>query len=111
MQPSGGSYVVIGQNAKKLVTAVSLAARGKGEPPPELTLAWFCGDHHLPDSGGIMDQDYATMSQMRASSNIYRVVKKFYTLTGEDSVKGFSPDERELLAWLDKMELLPGLNG
>ena len=53
--------------------AAVLAARGKGEPPPMLQLAWFCGDSLLPDSGGVMDQDWITMRQMSVLANIYRV--------------------------------------
>lgn len=33
---------------------------------------WLCGEHHLPASGSVQDQDAGLMARMRAVENIYR---------------------------------------
>ncbi len=38
-------------------------------------LAFWCGDDHLPDVGGVFDQDYKTYSQMKIARNIYDAVR------------------------------------
>lgn len=87
-----------------------LAAKGKGSPPPELELAWLCGDYHLPEAGGIFDQDYQLFRTMRILSNVHSAVNHLFSLTGEDVNKYLSIGERLLLGKLDKAGLLGGIS-
>lgn len=82
-QYDGGPHGRAGECAKKLIRAAILAARGKGPPPPLLQLAWFCGDHRLPDVGGVLDQDYSTMLRMGTLRNIYQVRQAAPRYTGK----------------------------
>jgi hypothetical protein len=59
------------------------AARHGAEPPPALVLAFWCGDEHLPDVGGMFDQDYATYSKMITARNIYDAVRTSQRATGK----------------------------
>lgn len=85
------------------------AARDKGEPPPDLELAWLCGDNHLPEPGGVLDQDYKLITTMHTLRNIHRTVQRFYSLKGDDVNKYLTVDDRLLLGRIDKMGMLPGL--
>lgn len=78
----------------------------KATPPPELELAWLCGDYHLPDDGGIMAQDYKQLHRMKALQNIHRTVSKFRSLQGEAVNTGLSVNERLLLGQLQEQGLL-----
>lgn len=75
-------------------------------PPPELELAWLCGDYHLPKSGGVEDQDYIEYTRMKALKNIHRVVSKFRSLHGEAVNTDLTVNERILLGNLQKQGLL-----
>jgi hypothetical protein len=62
-----------------------LASGKKGiETPPPLLLAWWCGANHLPSPGGMLDQDYKTMMQMRALSNVHDAVRTSRAAIGPD---------------------------
>lgn len=89
---------------------MKVAKSGKGEPPPELQLAWFCGDH-LPAAGGVLDQDYGLLRRMRILTNVHSAVSHLFSLTGEDVNKRLSYSERLLLGDLDKAGILGGLSG
>lgn len=78
----------------------------KATPPPELELAWLCGDYHLPDDGGIMAQDYKQLHRMKALRNIHRTVSKFRSLQGESVNTDLSVNERLLLGQLQEQGLL-----
>lgn len=75
-------------------------------PPPELQLAWLCGDNHLPSAGGVNDQDYIEYTRMRALRNIHRVVSKFRSLQGNAVNTDLSVNERLLLEDLRQQGLL-----
>lgn len=48
------------------------AARGKADPPPQLTLLWDCRRwDKLPDLGGVRAQDYQLMHQMKTLDSLY----------------------------------------
>jgi len=51
--------------------------------PPPLQLAMMCGDSHLPDAGGVLDQDYSLFMQMRMLRNIYDTVQAAPRYTGK----------------------------
>jgi hypothetical protein len=78
----------------------------KATPPPELELAWLCGDYHLPDEGGIMAQNYKQLHLMKALRNIHRTVSKFRSLQGEAVNTDLSNNERLLLGQLQEQGLL-----
>lgn len=111
MQHRFRSHESAGRSPKKLLEAAVLAAKGKGNPPPELELAWLCGDYHLPESGGVFDQDYQLFRTMRILNNVHSAVTHLFSLSGEDINKRLSTGERLLLGNLDKMGLLGGLDG
>lgn len=72
------------------------AATREGPPPPELQLAWMCGEHHLPDAGGIFDQDAKTIYSMRSAENIYRVLTRMRGLKGAE-IHRLTDGERVLI--------------
>lgn len=76
-----------------------MAARGKEPPPPLLQLAWFCGDEHLPEVGGVLDQDYATMRQMGVLRNVYRVRQAAPRYTGK-AIHDMPTDMKRMIRWL-----------
>ena len=83
----------------------------KAAPPPELELAWLCGDYHLPDVGGVKDQDYIEYTRMKALARIHRVVSKFRSLQGEAVNTDLTINERLLLGQLKEEGLLKvGIN-
>lgn len=84
------------------------AADRKGAPPPELQLALFCGDYHLPESGGILEQEYRLMRRMIYLGNVYRTVRKFRSLMGDAVNTELNPSERVLLGELQAMGMLTG---
>lgn len=84
-------------------------AKGKDAPtPPPLQLAWYCGQNHLPEMGGILDQDYSTMMQMTALSNIYNAVKGARGATG-DAIHKLPSGTLSILASLREMGIGIGL--
>ena len=74
----------------------------KATPPPELELAWLCGDYHLPGAGGLNDQDYIELTRMKSLRNIHRVVGKLRSLQGESVNTDLTINERLLLGQLQK---------
>ena len=83
-----------------------LAADGNGSPPPPLELALLCGDNFLPDGGGIHDQDYATMLQMRIALNVYQTVRYMRSLTGNQINTHLTSGQRILLGELYHLGIL-----
>lgn len=81
------------------------AVDNDGAPPAPLRLAWLCGDHHLPDAGGALDQDFQTMAQMAAASNVYQTLSRYRGLRGEQ-IHSLSHSERRLLGYLQRQGLL-----
>lgn len=100
-----------GSDTKKLIRAAVLAADRKGSPPPDLQLALFCGDYHLPDKGAIHDQDYGLMRRMIYLSNTYRTVRRMRGLLGDAINTQLSQSERLLLGDLQEMGVLTGALG
>lgn len=84
------------RNRPKLIQAAVDAAIDDGPPPPELQLAWMCGEYHLPEHGGIYDQDAKTFYSMRSAENIYRVLGKMRNLKGAD-IHRLTDGERKLI--------------
>ena len=80
-----------------------LSADNRGKPPPELEMAWLCGDGFLPDGGGINEQDYGLFVRMRYLHNVFRTVQHMRGLTGERINTGLSTAERLLLGELAEM--------
>jgi hypothetical protein len=79
---------------------VECVVNSEATPPPELELAWLCGDYHLPNEGGVKAQDYIEYTRMKALQNIHRVVSKFRSLQGDSVNTALSVNERILLEQL-----------
>jgi hypothetical protein len=80
-------------------------AEGRTPPPAELRLAWMCGDHSLPASGGVLDQEYQVMHRMRSLDNIYNVVHRLRNLKGEE-IHSLTDTERRIIRSLRDMKVL-----
>jgi hypothetical protein len=65
-------------------------------PPMELQLAWMCGDHRLPDGGGVLDQDAGLMRRLTCCRNIYQVLYRMKHLTGKQ-IHTMTDNERKLV--------------
>ena len=76
-------------------------------PPPVLRLAWLCGTYHLPDDGGVYDQDYETYSRMIAANNVYNVMSKLRNSMG-DQIHSLTMEDRKILKRIRDMGLLYG---
>jgi hypothetical protein len=59
-------------------------------------MAWMCGDHYLPDGGGVFDQDYQLITRMRTFSNIYNTLDKMRNLKG-NTIHQLTDGERRLI--------------
>lgn len=106
-QHSRSAYAKFGGSRPKLIeAAVNCVIDDRTTPPPELELAWLCGEHHLPKQGGVMDQDYRQLRVMKSLANIFRVVSKFRSLEGERVNTDLTVNERLLLGNLRDMGLL-----
>lgn len=46
-------------------------------------MAWLCGDNHLPEAGGMLDQDYPLVTRMAACRNIYQTLSRLRDCQGE----------------------------
>jgi hypothetical protein len=68
-------------------------------------LAFWCGDDHLPDTGGVLDQDYRTMKRMRATRNVYDAVRQAKNATGKQ-IHSLSPSTLNIIASLRKQGLM-----
>jgi len=56
----------------KLIKAVVDCIEGKSPPPWELDILWQCEKFHsLPTIGGILDQPYNLMLNIKIASNVY----------------------------------------
>ena len=77
-----------------------MSAKGQGPPPPLLQLAFWCGSQHLPDVGGMLDQDYKTMRHMMAVKNAYETVDYARGLVGKDIHTKLSPGQKKTIGYL-----------
>lgn len=77
--------------------------RDNVQPPSNLRLYFFCGDNHLPRAGGIMDQSYSTLKEMRYLGFVYRTIRKMRSLVGDAINTDLSSEERILLGNLMEM--------
>lgn len=69
-------------------------------PPVELRLAWMCEQWKtLPDSGGLYEQDYQTISRMTGLTNVYNTVVKWRNYTGE-KIHLLTDHDRSVLRWM-----------
>ena len=69
-------------------------------------MAWLCEQwNSQPDAGGMLDQDYALITQMTASSNIYRTLKRYRGLRGKE-IHSLSVSERRLLRSLMDLDMI-----
>lgn len=85
------------------------AAHGlPGAPPPELALLWDCERYNcLPDSGGLLNQDYQTMHRMSAYGNIYKTICKLDNAKGKQ-IHQLTNQERGVIKWIMDKGLLNG---
>lgn len=83
--------------------AVDYANGRDVKPPSSLRLYFFCGEHHLPSAGGIMEQEFALMKEMRYIGFVYRTIRKMRSLVGDAINTDLSMDERMLLGNLVEM--------
>jgi hypothetical protein len=65
-----------------MIEAAVKSARGQGSSPPPLVLAFWCGDNHLPEAGGVLDQNYTTMRRMTTLRNVHNAVRDAPKYTG-----------------------------
>ena len=76
-----------------------VCVEGDGAAPPELRLAWMCGDSKLPEAGGVYDQNFVTLNRMTAAVNIYNIITRMQGLVGEQ-IHSLTRSERKLIRWL-----------
>lgn len=88
-----------GRGAKKLIRAAALAAKDKGDLPPELVMRQRCRAWGLPPRpGGMDDQDYQAIRRMEVLESAYLAVKAWR--------KGkMTPDEQKTFNWLIEQDL------
>lgn len=62
------------------------------EPPPEeLRMAWMCKQWEaLPDTGGVLDQDYVLLTRMSTLHAVYAAVSEYRNAKG-DAIHRLSP--------------------
>ena len=85
-----------GRHPKKLIRAAALAAKDKGEPPPELRHLWACQRWGvLPVAGGMNEQDYAALTRMEDLGRVYRAVAAWKTGKAD-------PSELKVVGWLTR---------
>jgi hypothetical protein len=80
-------------------------ARGQGPPPPMLQLAWWCGTSHLPEPGGLFDQDYRTFYQMMAAKNVHDTVQYSRSLVGKD-IEKLTVGQRQTIRYLKELRIM-----
>lgn len=73
-----------------------------------LELAWMCGQYHLPETGGVLDQDYKTMRLMNAARNAHAVIERARRTTGKD-IHNLPAGDKQTLAALRKMGISIGM--
>lgn len=90
------------------------ARNEKGQaPPPELELAFMCGEHHLPDAGGILDQDYDLITKMRYLKLVYYTVQNAPKYVGKQlhdmpsSMKRMVLNLNQMRLWNPTMQVAP----
>lgn len=69
-------------------------------PPADLRLAWMCERwQSMPETGGVMDQDFQTVHRMGSLSGVYNTVTKWRNYTGE-KIHLLTDHDRKILRWL-----------
>lgn len=69
-------------------------------PPPPLELAWQCQRYHcLPDPGGFLDQDYSTVLQMTAVTNVHDAIMRFRNARGPE-IHNVSDSDRAIFKFV-----------
>ena len=92
---------------KKLIEAARDAVDG-GKPPPELVLAWNCERWNaLPETGGMLDQDWRLIVRMNTTQNVYNTMSHLRNLKG-DQIHSLTSGERKILTYLRDEGLLYG---
>ena len=62
-------------------------------------LAGWCGEHHLPDEGGMLDQDYQMLNRMKTLYQVYRTISAYRSAKGEQ-IHNMPPDIARTMKWL-----------
>lgn len=63
-------------------------------------MAWRCERWHaLPESGGVLDQNWSLMQSMAILSNVYNAVERLRSLNGAE-IHSLGSTERRILQWL-----------
>jgi hypothetical protein len=70
-----------------------------------LRLAWMCGTSHLPEPGGVIDQDYMTMRLMGTARNVHDVVSRTKRLVG-DEIHNMPVGDRQTIAYLRRIKVM-----
>ena len=79
---------------------------GDAKPPKELRLSWLVTKYGtLPESGGLLDQEYALIHRMDVASNIHSTLQRLSSLTGH-SIHKLTDTERRTLRLLKDLDLL-----
>ena len=91
------SYSETQGSAKKLIARAVAVVDESEAPPPDLVLSWRCERWGaLPDAGGILDQDYATMHRMTVLSNVYNAMSRLRNAKGAQ-IHNLSQSERRII--------------
>jgi hypothetical protein len=59
----------------------------------------MCGESHLPDDGGVYDQDYATLRTMRALGNVHGLITRIIGMKGAE-IHRLTESDRRLVRYL-----------
>jgi hypothetical protein len=94
-----------------MIEATVAAANGRGTPPPLLSLAQMCGPYHLPESGGVLDQDYRQYITMRTLHNIHDTIPRVRAMTGTKIHNMSAADKRVVKMLIDMGLWEMGLHG
>ena len=79
---------------------------GDAKPPKELRLSWLVTKYGtLPESGGLLDQEYALIHQMDVASNVHSTLQRLSSLKGHNIHK-LTNSERRVLRMLKDMDLI-----
>lgn len=95
-----------GDSSKKLIEAVVAAVDDGEDPPPSLRLAWMSRAYSaLPESGGVLEQEYAMMHRMGVVSSVYDVLSRMRNYKGKQ-IHSLSISERRIIKSLRDMKLI-----
>ncbi len=94
-----------GRSTKKLIAGVVAVVDEDAQPPAPLVLAWLCGPNHLPDSGGLHDQDYNTIAMMTVARNVHNAMSRLRNAQGAQ-IHQLTNEERKIIRKVLDMGLL-----